>query len=597
MRKPLPPALTEELVRADLALVQHGQKGQALAAIMARTGLSRATVYAHLRATTVRPPRKRRNDAGQSALPRDEALVISTLLMESHRRNGKRLMSIGQAVDTARSNGLVKAEVVDDDGVIRQLSESAIASALRNYGLHPKQLLRPSPTVELRSLHPNHVWQLDASLCVLYYLETADPRAQGLQVMDADKFYKNKPKNLKRIEQDRVWSYEITDHNTGTIFLDYVLGAESSQHAAEVFINAIQQREGEPFHGVPFLLYTDAGVGGALFENLLTRLRVEHLQHKPGNARATGSVEKARDIIETSFESALRFQAVRDLAHLRSLARRWMKWFNGTQVHTRHGNTRWGMWQTINGEQHLRLAPPMAVCRELMTHAPEKRRVSNNLTVAFRGHGDFCVRAVPNVMVGEWLEVTYSPYDFSADGKLQAACIVERDADGHEQLRRIPLAERGADGFRLDANVINEDWGRPPETLADRNRTAVELLAMQAETLEEARAKRKGKQLPFGGQVDPLKRMDADMQPQWMARRGTALEPAATATVQALPDRVLSLFEAAAELARRGVEMSPERNQLVAAWHPDGVPESEIDGLMSRLNTRAQLRVVGGGAA
>lgn len=586
-RKPPPPALMQELVHLDLASLQHGRKGEALAAVIERTGLSRSTIYAFLKQAAPRPARKQRADAGRTALSREEALAISTLLMESHRRNGKRLMSIGLAVSTARANGLAKAEAVDADGVIRPLSDSAVSNALRIYGLHPKQLLRPAPAVELSSPHPNFAWQLDASMCVLFYLKTDDPRMQGLQVMERGEFYKNKPKNLKRIESDRVWSYEITDHNTGTIHLFYVLGAESSRNAAEAFINAIQQREGEPFHGVPFLLYTDAGVGGALFENLLRRLQVKHLQHKPGNARATGSVEKARDIIETSFESALRFQEVRNLEHLQELARRWCKWFNGTQLHSRHGHTRWGLWQTIK-QEHLRLAPPAAVCRELMTHAPEQRRVSNTLTVSFLGN-EFCVRELPDATVGEQVHVTYSPYDIGPDGQLRAACIVERDAEGHEQLRRIPLVERGADGFRLDANVINEDWGRPPETVADRNRKAVELLAMQADTLEEARAKRKRKHLPFGGKVDPLKRMDADKAPHWMNRRGTSLTPTATVDAAPAPARVLNHFEAAQEIVSRGQRLTPELNQLIATWHPEGVPDWQIASVITRLRRHGEV--------
>jgi hypothetical protein len=33
------------------------------------------------------------------------------------------------------------------------------------------------------------------------------------------------------------------------------------------------------------------------------------------------------------------------------------------------------------------------------------------------------------------------------------------------------------------------------------------------------------------------------------------------------------------------------------AWHPDGVPEDQLDALQQRLTVRAGLRVVGGGAA
>lgn len=74
----------------------------------------------------------------------------------------------------------------------RQLSASTVERALRMYRLHPEQILRPAPVTELRSLHPNHVWQIDASLCVLYYLRAGTVKGNGLQVLDADKFYKNK---------------------------------------------------------------------------------------------------------------------------------------------------------------------------------------------------------------------------------------------------------------------------------------------------------------------------------------------------------------------------------------------------------------------
>ena len=36
---------------------------------------------------------------------------------------------------------------------------------------------------ELQSLHPNHVWQIDASLCVLYYLAARTPAEAGLHNM------------------------------------------------------------------------------------------------------------------------------------------------------------------------------------------------------------------------------------------------------------------------------------------------------------------------------------------------------------------------------------------------------------------------------
>jgi hypothetical protein len=178
--------------------------------------------------------------------------------------------------------------------------------------------------------------------------------------MRSSVFYKNKPANLKRIENDRVWRYVVTDHYSGAVWVHYVFGAESALNISESFIAAIQPSgdERRPVHGVPRIVMMDMGSANtsAVFLNLLKRLQVEPIAHAPENARATGQVEKAQDLVERSFESGLRFQPVASLDELNAQAAVWMTWFNGTQRHTRHGHTRYAMWATIRDEQ-LRLAP------------------------------------------------------------------------------------------------------------------------------------------------------------------------------------------------------------------------------------------------
>nr|DAT06915.1 MAG TPA: Sigma 54 modulation/S30EA ribosomal protein C terminus [Caudoviricetes sp.] len=87
------------------------------------------------------------------------------------RRNGKRLMSVKQAVEMLRANGKIEAARIDEEtGEVSPLSENTITRALREYKLHPDQLLQPDPVSRMKSEHPNHCWQIDPSLCVLYYL-------------------------------------------------------------------------------------------------------------------------------------------------------------------------------------------------------------------------------------------------------------------------------------------------------------------------------------------------------------------------------------------------------------------------------------------
>lgn len=582
---------TQRLVAVAQAAAAAGPggKGSIYAAACAELGISLATLHRHLTKVTMKPERKQRSDAGAVSLSRDEAKAISALLITSQRKNNKRLLSIGQAVEILRANNEVRAEFLEDaTGELRPLSDSAIARALRVHGMHPDQLNRPTPAVELKSLHSNQVGQVDASMCVLYYLHAENEREAGLQVMERERFYKNKPANLKAIEQDRVWSYEYTDHYSGAIKLNYVLGAESGTNLAESFISFIQQ--GQLIHGVPFILMMDMGSANTsgLFKNLARRLQVKLIPHMPGNARATGQVENARNIIERSFEPALRLMPVADLADLNTQARRWADWYNTHKVHSRHGRTRAEQWMTITAEQ-LRLAPSPELCRELLTHEPESRKVSDTLTVQFKGR-EFDVRGVPGAMVGEKVMVTLSPY------ATDTAAIVNMDADGNELLHSIPVVQRDDAGFRVDGNVIGEDYRRPADTQLDTNRKEVQRFAWDAETDTEAEAKKKAKgAVPFGGRIDPYKPIEQAPELTFLPRRGTELQPAVV--TQAAPARLLTLFEASRLLADKGLAMSADRHALIRSWHPEGVPEDQLDDLVARLTVRAGLRVVAGGGA
>lgn len=590
----LNPAIVQRLVQLVQAAASapRGGKQALYDAACAELGMSLPTLYRHLGKVTVKPERKQRSDAGDVLLTREDAIAISALLMTSHRKTNKRLLSIGQAVDMLRANGEVRAEALDPvSGELIRLSDSAIARALRHYNLHPDQLNRPTPAVELKSLHPNHVWQIDASICVLYYLNARSDKEAGLQVMDRDKFYKNKPANLKRIEADRVWSYEVTDHNSGAIFVHYVLGAESGTNLAESFIAAIQKREGDPLHGVPFILMMDMGSANTsgLFGNLARRLSVQLIAHAPGNARATGQVEKARDQIERSFESGLRLQPVRDLAELNACAQRWACWFNANKVHSRHGKTRYDQWMTIGAEQ-LRIAPPAPLCFELLSATPETRKVSDTLTVSFKGR-EFNVASVPGVMVGEKLHITLNPY------VLDAAQVLLKDASGNELLHSVPQVLRNEAGFREDANTISEDYARPADTVLDTNRKEVERFAYDAATNEEAAAKRKAGVVPMGSRIDPYKVIEQAPQRTFMPLRGAELVPGTTTRLTPLPVRMLTQFEAAQALVGRGVVMNTELVATLKNLHGDGVPEDELDALQARLTVRQGLRMVAGGGA
>jgi hypothetical protein len=582
--------MTQRLVDLARALeaAGHGQKTALCKAAAAELGISLSTLYRELETVSMKPARKRRADAGQSDLSREEALKISAVLMESARRNEKRLYSVADAVEALRASGMIRAEVLDTaTGELRPMSISAITRALHAYRLHPDQLMAPAPVTELASLHPNHVWQVDASLCVLYYLKPAAGQGNGLQVMDSAEFYKNKPKNLQRIAADRVWSYEITDHCSGWIYVEYVMGAESGENLCSVLINAMQERGGaDVLHGVPRILMMDPGSANtaAMTKNLCKSLGIEMIAHAPGAARVTGQVENARNIIERKFEAGLKFQPVADLAELNALAKKWRSHFNATAVHARHRKTRTGLWLSIRQEQLVK-APSVEMCRELAVAAPESRKVSPKLRVSFQGR-EYDVAGVPGVMVGEKVMVTRNPW------RMDAAQVVMTGADGHEVFHVVPAVVRDEYGFDVQAAVIGESFKRAAETPAQVAKKEAEKLATGAETEAEVVAARKAKAVPFGGELKPYQHIDDAQLPAFMPKRGTEHELVAP-RVELRP---LSHVEAAKQLRAKVAGWDAEKMAWLKGRYPEGVPEEQLEAIAAEMNRPARpvLSVVGG---
>ncbi len=585
--------MTQRLVALAREIEQapHGSKTALCLAAASELGITLATVYRKLKEVTVAPSRKRRTDAGTSALERHEAELISAVLIQSIRDNDKQLSTLERAVERLRSNGKIIAGRVDtDSGEILPLSVDAISRALRAYGLHPEQVLRPAPAVELVSLHPNHVWQIDASISTQFYL--AD---DGARTMSKAEFYDGKPENLRRIERQRLWRYVITDHTSGTLYLHYVLGAESAENLCHVLISAMQKRgEQDPFCGVPFMIMTDPGAAmtSAMFRNLCRALSIELIINKVGNARAKGQVEQAHNIVEREFESGLRLMdKPSTLEQINGLAGRWMRHYNATAIHTRHRRTRYGLWMSIKAEQ-LRIAPAADICRELAIAQPVTRKVTAKLRVPFRG-AEYDIASVPGLMVGDTVLITRNPFRDESSAQL-----VMTGADGREHFHVIERIEKDDNGFAANGatrRVIGEGYNALGESQAEQTRKVLDQIATGTDSVEAAEQAKKAKVTPFSGDIDPFKEQAATALPAYLPKRGTELETRVTvATVEIKP---LSYVEAAKVLrARLGASWSADSLAWLKSEYPNGVPEAELDSIVSHLRAPARpgLRLVGG---
>lgn len=589
------PATIEVMMAAIRAAEQagHGRKQEIYAEACTTLDISLATFHRYRKELTVQnAPRKQRKDAGTSGLTRDEALLISGVIMETLRRDGRQLGSVSKVIEGLRDNNLIKAERIDKaTGELVPLSDSAIQRALRSYGVHPEQLLRPTAHTTLASKHPNHVWQIDASLCVLYYLKPDPKTGNGLQVMDRDKFYKNKPKNVQNIMADRVWSYEITDHTSGWVYVEYVMGAESGENLCSVLINAMQERGGaDLLHGVPKVLYMDPGSANtsAMAKNLCKALGIKPIAHAPGNARATGQVENARRLIEQHFEFGLKFRPVADLAELNQLAKQWRSVWNARQKHRRHGMTRSSAWLRIKEDQLVK-APSVEVCRDLAVAGPVSRQVH----AGQYGHyinldGKKYDVSHLDVETGQSLQVTRNPW---RDNCAQA---LMPDENGHEVIHVLPLIGTDEFGFPELAPVIDEGYRTPAETSGQKVKKAIEQLMTGTESAEDAEKARKQKTIPLDGRFDPFKSLDTEQLPDYMPRRGTE-HNLKTTSVELPP---LSTTKLAMRLrSRLGNDWKPEYFAWLEQRYPEGAAEAQLDEIEQQL-TKPQataLKVVNGG--
>ncbi len=574
--------------RDKLLNAPHGAKSGVIATACAALQCSDQTLYRKLSEAGLETGRKQRKDKGETVYTIAHLRLISGLLIESTRRNEKRLLTIEDTIEILYADGKLPSK----------LSPSWVAELLRANTLHPDQLNHATPAQSLRSLHPNHCWQIDASVCVLYYMKSG-----SLQAMNPDEFYRNKPQNVAKIVNDLCTRYACTDHYSGTIWARYYLGGETAENLLEFMMWCMAQREGCPAHGAPWLLMLDPGAANTshLVKNFCTRMSVKLNINKPGNPRAKGQVENANNLIERHFEGRLRFMPTLDLLMLNLLCEQWQVAHNAARKHTRHGQARYSAWMHITTEQ-LRIAPSMALMRDLVTSVEETRRVTNNMLISFgvKGFGsqDYDVRYLPGVQVGGTVTVAVNPY------RAPAVDVRFTDAETGE-LRWMCIEPVVTDkvGFNIAAPVIGEDYKAPPATLADGVRNDLLKQAYNVDALEEAEKARKKNAQAFTG-VNAMADVQATVVPTYLPRKGTALETEKRAVACAH----ISVPAAAKRIkALAGERYTPQTfTWLQAKFGATGVPEDQVEAIAERLGLVADqseatgsdvptgLRMVGG---
>lgn len=569
--------------RDGLQAAPRGGKAAVIEQAARVLGCSVQTVYRKLEAAGFDSGRKQRSDAGECVLSDEQLRLVSGVLMASINNHGQR-MPVATALGILRASGQLTLPV----------HESTVSRQLYQRRLHPEQLQLPTPSLQMRSLHPNHVWQLDSTTGAYYYLPGG-----RLRWMPEDEFYKNKVANIVKASTDLLTRYCMADHTSHALKARYYLGGETAENLLDFVTWAMWKQDDSPMHGVPQILVMDPGAAnkGQLMRNFCKRVGVQPIWHAPGSARVTGSVEKAHDLVRMHFETRLRFVDPREVSldWLNVLIGRWAAAYCSEAKHSRHGATRYGKWMEIKAEQ-LRVAASLQALRDAAVHEPETRRVDNDKSISYDGQR-FDLALVPGVVAGLKVTLALNPFRAPAIDVL----FICPDT-GEETWHVVEPIKTDANGYREGAPV----WGEQMRTAAfsDVNHTANDLKREAYKTgdglptLEQAAKARKAHAQAYAGVVDVMADVNAAQVPTYLPRRTTPL-PLATRTVEA--KRITVVAAARAIKARLGGAYTPQVFADLSAQYPDGVPEDQIDTIVAALLAPAEqpagLRSVGGGAA
>ena len=584
--------------RQALMAAPHGGKDAVARQAADALGCSVPTLYRRLAEAGFESGRKRRSDAGRSAVSDEEATLAAGVLLASTNQRGQH-MPMMTAVEMLQANGKLS----------RDVSAGAVARQLYANGMHPKQLALPKASVEMRSLHPNHVWQIDSTTGAYYYLPGG-----RLRWMPEDQFYKNKVANLVRASTDLLTRYAAADHTSHAFKCRYYLGGETIANFLDFLCWAMWKQESSPMHGVPQILMMDPGSANnsLAVTNFCKRLGIEPRRHAAGAANVTGSVEKVHDIARMHFETRLRFVDPKSVSldMLNAEIESWAAAYCSTRVHTRHKMTRYGNWMRIRADLgQLRVAASLEALREAAQREPETRRVSNDLEITFgRPARAYRVDQVPGVHAASVVTVVQNVFRAPAID----VRVIDRET-GDETWQIVEPKEVDDNGYDVGAVVIGQEMRSARNSALDDARNALTKQAYRVPggelpTLEEAAKARKMHAQAYAGMIDAMADVKATPVPAYLPRRGTAMD----APVRTVLATVLTVVDACKRLkAELGEAYSPQVYAWVAAKFTDGVPEDQLAGICAQFAQLAAppdqatgtdtaapggLRVVGGQA-
>lgn len=534
----------------------RGKKGELIAEIGRLHGWSKDKVYRELKKAGYTPGRSRRKDAGSTHVDEEALTLLAAFMKSGVRKNGKATACVPLARAALESNG-----------VHFGVSNGRLCELLRERGMDIKSQKQDTTFTRMRSLYPNHVHQVDPSVCLVYYLPGG-----GQKIIRDDEVYKNKP-YLKGKEDLKVWRYVLTDHYSASVCARYYQVAGEGAVTLWDFLLYAWGKKEDPyylFHGVPEILTWDRGSANTSQEiaNAAKGLRIQTIAHTPGNPRAKGQVENGNNLIETLFESRLKAEPCMNVEELNKAVEGWCSAYNAGVIENydstlrRAKTTRLNLWQTIPFDKLKELPEDT---RSLFVKNPVTRKVGGDLRISYihprlKEPRPYVVGGLPGIRPGILVEV--QPILMDAGGVIRVSYTWQ----GEEFSEEILPVELDEAGFPLEAPVWGENFKTNKETYVEK---AGKLLD---EKIGDGRR-------PFewwnNGEglktVSTIRKEETNIIPA--ARTGERVKPPEA------PEVILSTVEAAKELKNRLEHWENRYFEILRVNFPKGVPDSALDSL------------------
>jgi hypothetical protein len=540
-------------------------------------GFSTAKAYKVLKENGGESGRAKRRDAGASSVDKELLLAVGEMVKQGIRKNGKATLPVNVARSILEARGI---GIPVRDGHLREL--------LRQNHLAVSDSKAPTPHQTMRTEYPNQVHQADPSVCLVYFAPGGKQNASKMRMIGDDELYKNKNFLEGKL---KCWRYVLTDHYSGCLCVRYYAAlGETAANMYDFLLYAWGQKKSNVnvFHGVPELLIWDCGTANIAkaTSNALKAFGVTAIPHLPGNPRAKGQVENANNLVETQFESRLRFESVNSIEELNDVAERFYAAYNAnlikgidTRLH-RNGLviSRTALWQRIPKEK-LRELPDTETCRQVFANGIQTRKVAGDLTVGIvhprAGRSlKYSVRNLPGILVG--MELRLQPLLVTEEPLV----IASYENNGEEISFELAPVVYDSAGFNVESPVFGKEYKRPKDTAREK----------QAKVLENP------------GLAAVMGPTHSFIDPENPFMRQSEGDPLSVAETVHTHEIIISAVEAAKRLKAATGEVPEGFIDGLREQYPEGVPARVVDDLIQAKKPKAEpsykgLIIEGGASA